>query len=375
MPQMRFDHSRRSRRVFVALARARVSMAVLGAVLGVLLASGRARAQTAASAPRTPAQRLFDEGRALDVRGLHDEACGKFAESEALEPAVGTLLNLATCADRLGSTATAWRRYREAATLAARNGDGDRESSARRSALEIEKRLSRLVLTPPTRGVPASAVITRDADAVSWSDVATPVPVDPGQHVIAITAPGFKPWSTSIDVGRGPIVVAVALPELQREGTARTSDESPAPSVPAAAMASPFERERSGSLGTTFAYVVGAVGVAALGVGTYYALRARAVWTDVTARCPDARCPDAATATALAPRQEEAARDGTAATIALASGVAAIGTGAFLYILSLRSPSSSSLPSTAARATSPPWIFAGSVSPRGAAVVGTVRFE
>ena len=374
MPRMRFVHSRRSLRVLGARGRGSLL------VLSLLLASGGARAQPTASTSGTPAQRLFDEGRALDVRGLHDEACSKFVESEALEPAVGTLLNLATCADRRGATATAWQRYREAATLAARNGDAEREASARRSAFEIEKRLSRLVLTPPTGGVPAAAVIRRDADAVPRSELATPAPVDPGQHVIAITAPGFKPWSTRVDVGRGPVVVAVALPELQPEGASRTSDDSSAPSISAGATGSPLERERSAGFETAFAYVVGAVGVAALGVGAYYALRARAVWNDVTARCPDARCPDAATAASLAPRQEEASRDGTAATIAIASGVAAIGTGALIYVLSLRassssSSSSSSSPSAATRATLPRWTIAGDVGPRGAAVLGTVRFE
>ena len=59
------------------------------------------------------ASRLFAEGRELAKRGDHAAACQAFIESYALEPAVGTLLNLARCDEELGAPARAWVKYRE----------------------------------------------------------------------------------------------------------------------------------------------------------------------------------------------------------------------------------------------------------------------
>src|SRR5262249_17666060 len=78
------------------------------------------------------AQRLFDEARALQRQGRHEEACARFEASEKLDPAVGTLLNLADCAERVGATAKAWHRYRQAAELAGQRGDTERQTVATR---------------------------------------------------------------------------------------------------------------------------------------------------------------------------------------------------------------------------------------------------
>ncbi len=55
----------------------------------------------------TEADRLFQEGRDLLAAGKPDEACAKFELSIKKDPrAVGTLLNLALCNERLGKLAT-----------------------------------------------------------------------------------------------------------------------------------------------------------------------------------------------------------------------------------------------------------------------------
>ena len=53
------------------------------------------------------AQSLFEEGRQLMSNGKFAEACPKFESSYKLDPAAGTLLNLAVCHEKVGRTAAA----------------------------------------------------------------------------------------------------------------------------------------------------------------------------------------------------------------------------------------------------------------------------
>ena len=71
--------------------------------------SARAVAETSDTAM---AEALFQAGRACLERDRVEEACAKFSESQRLEPKLGTLLNLATCHEKLGKTASATDRCR-----------------------------------------------------------------------------------------------------------------------------------------------------------------------------------------------------------------------------------------------------------------------
>ena len=61
------------------------------------------------------AQVLFDQARALTASGKYAEACLKFAESQRLDPGIGTEFNLAECEQHVGKTASAWAHYLEVA--------------------------------------------------------------------------------------------------------------------------------------------------------------------------------------------------------------------------------------------------------------------
>jgi serine/threonine-protein kinase len=306
----------------------------------------------------SPAEKLFAEGRALDGQGLHDEACAKFEASETLEPAVGTLLNLATCAERAGRTATAWQRYREAAVLAARRADAEREAVANRGAAALENRRFRLLLRPPTSPLPPSTVLSRDGGPVLPSDLGVAVPVDPGAHTLTATAPGYRPWSASVDVGGGARIVVVDLPALEPEvvqGEPRPSVEPskptgsplvepssrpplPPPSTRAEQPLSPAPPAHRGGSSKTWAVVVGGTGAVVLGAGVYFALESRSLWADVTSVCPAGRCPDEKTLDAKAPQQRDAAQDGTIGTVGLAVGGVALAAGVLWYVLAGRHP-------------------------------------
>ena len=100
-------------------------------------------AQTSAQ-DRATAEALFQEAKKLKAAEEYDAACPKFAASQKLDPALGTLLNLADCHEQQGLTASAWAEFLEAATLARRAGQAERAKVAKERATALEGRLTRL---------------------------------------------------------------------------------------------------------------------------------------------------------------------------------------------------------------------------------------
>jgi tetratricopeptide (TPR) repeat protein len=96
------------------------------------LYAGPANAQR--SDDQAAAEQLFVQGRALMEQGKLDEACRALEASHTLDPAPGTLLNLALCNEKQGKVATAWALYREVENLARREGQAKREATARERA-------------------------------------------------------------------------------------------------------------------------------------------------------------------------------------------------------------------------------------------------
>ena len=85
-------------------------------------------AEPSPAGPADPARAelLFEEGRQLMAAGRYAEACVKLAGSERQDPAVGTLLNLGTCEEKIGDKAGACAHYRTAQQLAQAAGQTDR---------------------------------------------------------------------------------------------------------------------------------------------------------------------------------------------------------------------------------------------------------
>src|SRR5512138_3647032 len=87
------------------------------------------------------AEQLFNEGRELGKANNWAAACPKFEASLRYDPAVGTRLNLATCYEKVNKPASAWGQYREAADVAAKQGDTKRRDFAQKAAAALEPRL------------------------------------------------------------------------------------------------------------------------------------------------------------------------------------------------------------------------------------------
>src|SRR5262245_21114637 len=63
------------------------------------------------------ADQLFREAQLLVQKGNLTEGCSKYAESQRLDPANGTLLNIALCHEKEGKLGTAYKELQELSGL------------------------------------------------------------------------------------------------------------------------------------------------------------------------------------------------------------------------------------------------------------------
>jgi serine/threonine-protein kinase len=210
-------------------SRCAASLLAIAVVAGGALGASGARAQSAVDKAR--AEALFDEGRRLMADGKYADACPKFAASQALDPGVGTMLNLARCYELNGQTASAWATYIEAATAANGAGQTDRAKFARDHAAALEPVLAKLTVVLAS-GVSAAGLEVRiDGSVLASAELGTPVPVDPGNHVVEARAAG-KQTSTQnvhVDAKQSQTVTIAALVAVAPPPPTATTTTPPEP--------------------------------------------------------------------------------------------------------------------------------------------------
>ena len=231
------------------------------------------------------AEGLFKDAKRLMKDGKFAEACPKLAESQRIDPKLGTLLNLAACHAAEGKTASAWTEYSEAAAQAARAGRTENEELARKQIDALEPRLSRLVIT--SAHAVADLVVTLDGTRLGAGVLGSPLPVDPGTHAVGAMAPGRTPWSSSVEVATGPSTATLVVPEL---ATATSATSAQPPTVTLSDAAPPSDEARSPSRLTPMVATLGAVAVVGAGVGTYFGLRAFSKNSAADAECKNGLC-------------------------------------------------------------------------------------
>lgn len=153
-------------------------------VAALILSASEARAGAKADADR-----LFEEALSALDRGRWDEACPKFRASMKADPAVGTLLNVATCSDREGRLLDALAEYRELLRLNASTTDLQRRASIEAGALEAIRLLEQRIPSVRMRVQPLGAEITVDGVKHSAGE---DVRLTPGPHTIRVRAEGHR---------------------------------------------------------------------------------------------------------------------------------------------------------------------------------------
>jgi hypothetical protein len=316
------------------------------AALGLSLfgmASGSAAAADPSITDKSVAAELFKEGRALLEQGRIGPACRKLEESQRIDPGGGTLLNLALCHEREGRTATAWVEFTEALGIAKRDGRPQRIEFARAHLTQLEPALSRLYIEVPSAADLPDLEIKRDGSVLGRAAWASPVPVDPGDHVIEASAAGKLPWKQSVVVGLKADTRTVVIPSLEdappQENapvqlaapvTTTVSSRAPAsPDVSSPPARPTRDRPQEGSsvAGLAAAWIAMGLGVAASGVATYFALHAVSLKSEADRNCAKETC------SALgAAQNSDAIKSANFATIGFGVGALGVGLGTILFI-------------------------------------------
>jgi hypothetical protein len=220
------------------------------------------------------ALQLFEAGRAEMRDGHFAEACAKFAESETLDPGVGTMLNLAYCYEKVGKKARAWSEYESAAVAAHRAGKSDWESAARARAALLAGKVGWVVVNLEKLGGAIDIEIRIDGEPLAISAADRPTPTDLGHHEVSVRATGKQSWSTTFEVDEQH-VPTVEVPPLEPMPVS-TPAVVAAVTVHTPAAEAP---ERHGSASRRVAAVtMAAFGAVALGVAAGFALSARSAY-------------------------------------------------------------------------------------------------
>lgn len=274
------------------------------------------------------ARALGQEGVKLADAGNCEEAVDKLSRAEKIFHAPTTLARLGECQVQLGKIVEGSenlnRVSRENLAPTAPSAFKDAQERARRVLAEAKPRIAKLKIAV---AAPAGAqfVVKLDGEPVPVANLNTNRPTDPGEHVVEVTAPGYKSATAKVRLGDGA-QDSVAL-------TLEVDPNAPkaplvAPTAPGTAPGGPGPGESTGPRNRMPAYVALGVGAVGLGVGAVFGLIALGKKGDLDDACPSKVCPSSA--------QQDTIDSGktfaTVSTVGFVVGVVGAGVGTVLLL-------------------------------------------
>jgi hypothetical protein len=170
------------------------------------------------------ADQLFQEGRKLLDAGDLQGACAKFDASMRADPrAIGTLLNLALCDEKLGRVASAVKLFSEARDRAQEQGLASQQAAAEEHLATLAPLVPHVTLAfkdPP----PPGTKILIDEEVIPLSQIGD-LALDPGERALVVTAPDRVPYEAKFLAERGG-KQTVTVPALRRATEIRRIESS-----------------------------------------------------------------------------------------------------------------------------------------------------
>jgi hypothetical protein len=332
---------------------------------GVCLSMAPAYAQEAVDEKKVNA--LFAEAREAFVAGDYATACPKYEEVVRLKPGLGARIGLGDCYRAQGRLAKAWDTYKavvEEAPLVVKRAKGFTEQSKARKrgeeaqarVKEIQPRIAFVVVVVPDAILTLpDAVVQLDGITLDKARFGIRIPVDKGDHVVDVSAPGKKAWGKNVTLGEGaeysvavepleddvPPVKVVPPDTSGNTGTATNSTgvtiapvggDKPPPDdkrPPVGGKNSFFSTQRIVGLS------LGAVGVGAVVAGAAFGLQAieKRNESEEGGHCLGNRCDDIGL-----PLRQASYDAGNASTGLFIGGGVALAAGALLFLTAPKRP-------------------------------------
>jgi hypothetical protein len=292
----------------------------------VLTVAGSSWGQGEAPADETKqdAGALFERGVDDMMAGRFETGCPALARSYELDPVAGALFALAECEAKWGKFATALKHYKQylgkylKMDHERRQRHGKRQKLAKAQIEALETQVPTLVVELP-RGAPEGTTMSLDGSPVSVTELGSPLPVDPGEHRVVAALPNGETLEQRI-------VVDVAQ---QKRTSLELKQSEPAGPPPVELPAD----EASGVAPMRIAaYAAGGVGVAGLIVGGITGGLMLGEGSTVDDNCVGAQCNSEGFE---ASQNVNVKALGTVSTIGFVVGLAGVGAGVTLFVLSM----------------------------------------
>ena len=294
----------------------------------VLFASLATTPHALAQSDPAAARAHLKEGYELKQRGRYVEALPHLQESYRLDPQVKTLLNLADCEEKLGHFADALTHWVSLRDKAGQEHNDAIKQEAEKRLGALETRMPKIVIKLAV-DAPPDSIVLRDGVVLGAVSLNTPLPVDPGKHVIAVRAKGHNERQHDVNVAEGETKQVEVTAGDVEGGSSSAVAFAPTPEQP--------EARSGGSPLKTIGIVTTIVGAAGVAAGAVFGVRAIALQSD--ANCPNNVCvigqsdPNAL---------RDAASSGDISTIFFIAGGVAAAAGITMWLLAPKRASASS---------------------------------
>jgi hypothetical protein len=205
----------------------RASFAVAALIVGL----ARSVAAEPTEADKDAARILFTEAKELRDAGKLAPALERFARAHQLAATPITTVELARTHVMMGHLVEARRLYQSVDAIEKKPGESPKSVAARDEAKQLLTELEPRIPTIVVKITPADPIVAASIDgkAIEPSDLAKPIAVDPGKHVIVVRAK--KEATTNVTVAEGEHDRAVPI-ELPREDVVVTPKPNPLPIAP-----------------------------------------------------------------------------------------------------------------------------------------------
>lgn len=318
------------------LTRMRSRSFLLGSVALVALVgiAAPARADEPSSADMSSARALGQEGVKLADAGNCAEAVDRLQRSERIFHAPTTLARLGECQVQLGKVVEGSenlnRVAREQLSASAPAAFVQAQERAKKVLAEAKPRIARLkiaVAAPPE----APLAVKVDGEPMPVANLNSNRPVDPGEHTVEASAPGYRTARAKVTLAEGGAdTIALTLevdPDAPKPvaGKADGAEKTVATTV----TTQPPSTASSTGPSRTPAYVALGVGAAGLAVGAIFGGLALGKKGDLDDACPAGTC---------APGQQGTIDDGktfgVVSTVGFIVGGVAVAAGVYLWLRS-----------------------------------------